>query len=49
MYSVELFLKSVHNLQTKYKLLEWLQQHDAAHPNIGLEYRNNAYQMVYIY
>lgn len=49
MYSVELFLKSVHNVQTKHKLLKWLQEHDAAHTNIGLEYRNQAYRRIYIY
>lgn len=49
MYSVELFLKSVRNVQTKRKLLQWLQQYDAAHTNIGLEYSHHAYKRVYIY
>lgn len=49
MYSVELFLKSVHNVQTKRKLLEWLQQYDAAHANIGLEYTHQGYKRTCIY
>lgn len=49
MYSVDQYLKSVRNLQTKCKLLTWLRLQDAAHSNIGLFYSDKAYQKVYIY
>lgn len=49
MYSVDHYLKTVQNLQTKWKILTWLRQHDAARPSIGLVYRNKTYQIVYIY
>lgn len=49
MYSVEKFLKNIHNVQTKWVCLQWLRNHNAAHPNIGLEYRYQTLQRVYIY
>lgn len=36
-------------MQTKWVLLQWLEQHNAAHPSIGLEYKYRAYRVVPIY
>ncbi|GFW95406.1 hypothetical protein TNCV_2971281 [Trichonephila clavipes] len=41
MYSVEQFLKKIQNMQTQWICLRWLRAHNAARPNIGLEYRHN--------
>lgn len=48
-YSVDQYLKTVRNIQTKWKLLCWLRQHNAAQPNIGIEYSQDHYRRVYIY
>lgn len=49
MYSVDLYLRNVYNVQTKWVLLQWLQRHGAAKPSIGLVYRFHAYQSTLIY
>lgn len=49
MYSVDWYLANVRNLQTKWVLLQWLKQYDAARPSIGLEYRYRVYQTVPIW
>lgn len=49
MYSVDRYLRNVYNLQTKWKILLWLKQHDAAHSSIGLEVNREAFEKRYIY
>lgn len=49
MYSVHILLKHIYNVQTKWILLQWLKQHKAASPSIGLEYKYGAYRLTHIY
>lgn len=49
MYSIDHVLKRVYNLQTKWILLQWLKNHDADKPSMGLEYKFHSYSLVHIY
>lgn len=48
-YSVEKFLESIQNIQTKAKCLEWLRKRDAAQPHVGFIYQRGVFEQKYIY
>lgn len=49
LYSVDRFLLTIRNPQTKYCCIQWFKKHDAAKSSIGFHFRNRTFQKKVIY
>lgn len=49
LYSVDRFLSSIHNPQTKYRCLSLLRLRNATQSSVGFMYRHGVFKLTYIY